>query len=476
MSTEARVLPGSETALNAKVFDVIIEAGLVFLIVFTPFAFGTVEVWAYTVMEMTVLLLVAVWLLKMILVDGGLRIPETPVNTPVILFICLVLFQMLSLPEALLKIISPGAQSVYSETGRALNMGGAATAGGTVSLNAYATGVELVKIFSYLGVFFLIGGNITSKRQVKRLLTVVIVTGFAVALFGLIQNLTWNGRLYWTRELTQGGNPFGPFVNKNNFAGYIVMIIPLSLGMFLAKRDNGMKALFGFMAVVMASALFLSLSRGGMFAFIGAIAVMGGLLFTAKYEGGYKRGLLLFGAFLVPLILYLLYIGIDPVVDRLATLGDKETYLREGRWAVWGATASIVGDYPIFGSGLDTFEAVFPAYQPLEASNVRWRDAHNDYLQFTAETGTAGVVIALTFFGLIFKNAFSALGSLRGGAHNYFLIGLISSVVGFLLSIIFTFNTHIPANAMLFVVILAMVVKMSDSKIKRTKREEKVFL
>jgi O-antigen ligase len=232
----------------------------------------------------------------------------------------------------------------------------------------------------------------------------------------------------------------------------------------MMRKDKAVKMLFGFMAVVMATALFLSLSRSGIFAFLGAMAFMGFLILLTRFEGGSKKGVLIIGSFLVALFVYLVYIGIDPVIDRLATLKEKETYLQEERWVVWNTTAEIVRDYPLVGTGLDTFESVFPRYQPLEVSGHRWLDAHNDYLQFVAETGIVGSLMALTFFMLFFKRAFSSLNSPEPRTQNYLLIGLLSSVVGFLLSIIFTFNTHIPANALLFVFILGMIMKLSMVK------------
>jgi O-antigen ligase len=447
-------------------YNAVIETGLIFLIVFTPFAFGAVHIWAYTIMELTVLFLVCLWLIKMIVTEGRIRIPRTPLNITIILFICLILFQLIPLPETILKIISPNTQQLYTETYGAINPNQldnhpTVQLNNTISLNPYVTRAELLKMLSYIGVFFLIIGNITTREQKNRLLTAIIATGFLLSVFGLIQHFTWNGKIYWFRELTHGGSPFGSFINKNNFAGYITLIIPIALGTLMMRKDRGVKMLFGFMAVVMATALFLSLSRSGIFAFLGAMAFMGFLILFTRFEGGSKKGILIIGGFLVALFVYLVYIGIDPVIDRLATLKEKETYLQEERWVVWNTTAEIVRDYPLAGTGLDTFESVFPRYQPLEVSGHRWLDAHNDYLQFLAETGIVGSIIALTFFILFFKKAFSSLNRPEPGTQDYLLIGLLASVVGFLLSIIFTFNTHIPANALLFVFILGMSVELT---------------
>ena len=53
-------------AINAKnsVPDKIIEYGLIFLIIFTPLAFGSVHVWAYTIVEVVVLLLLLILAVK----------------------------------------------------------------------------------------------------------------------------------------------------------------------------------------------------------------------------------------------------------------------------------------------------------------------------------------------------------------------------------------------------------------------------
>ncbi|MBI5644141.1 MAG: O-antigen ligase family protein [Deltaproteobacteria bacterium] len=447
-----------------NILDALVEAGLIFLIVFTPFAFGAVEMWAYTVMELTVLLLVAAWVIRM-MVDGEIKIPRTHLNVPILLFICLILLQITPLPEAVLKVISPAAQDVYTGTYRAVNAGHhtAVRLSNTISLDTYATKRGLLKILTYTGGFFLVIGNITTGKQKNRLLAAITAAGFLLSVFGLIQHFTWNGKVYWFRDLTHGGSPFGPFVNKNNFAGYINLIIPVSLAMVMTERERSKKLLFAFMTVVMAVALFLSLSRGGMLAFSGAMASMGILLMLTGYEGGYKKGFAVIGVFLILLLLYLIYTGIDPVMDRIASLAEKETYLRQRRWTVWSAAAGIIRDYPLTGTGLDTFEAVFPGYQPLEASGLRWLDAHNDYIQFMAETGITGVLIALTFFGLLFKRAFSSLNNPKGGTRKYLPIGLLSAMVAFLLSIISTSNIHVPADALLFSIILAMGVKLSAS-------------
>jgi len=441
-------------------FSTVIETGLILLIVFTTLALGGVHIWAYTLMELTVLLLVAIWFISMVM-NGDFRIPKTPLNIPILLFICLILFQLIPLPDAILNLLSPNTQRLYRETLDTLKL--PIELSNTISLNPYVTKMGLLKIMAYTGVFFLIVANITTHRQVRMFLTIIVITGFFISLFGLIQRFTWNGKIYWFIEFTPGAGPFGPFIYRNNFAAYIDLILPISLGLFMSERDRGKRILLGFMGVIMAVAVFFSLSRGGVIAFTGGMAFMGMLLLLNTSKGGYRRWWLILGGFLIAVLLYLIYLGIDPVIERLATLTDEELFLKEHRPIVWDATMKVVQDYPLLGTGLDTFETVFPRYQPLRVSSVRWDYAHNDYIQFMTETGIIGSLIGIIFFALLFKNVFTALNKSESITQNYLLIALLSSVVAFMLSIIFDFHTHIPADALLFTTLLGILVKLSSS-------------
>ena len=132
------------------VFDRIIEYGIIFLIVFTPLAFGSVHPWAYSTMELTICFLVMIWALKQIIKILGLcsapacrtgreytstgrnskstinnqqssiynrfGLVKTPMNIPIVLFIGLVVFQLTPLPSGILQFLSPNTHDLYRMT------------------------------------------------------------------------------------------------------------------------------------------------------------------------------------------------------------------------------------------------------------------------------------------------------------------------------------------------------------------------
>ena len=95
--------------------------------------------------------------------------------------------------------------------------------------------------------------------------------GFAVSLFAILQHFTFNGKLYWIRELQYGGIPFGPYVNRNHYAGLMELLIPpgLAIQILGAERRDQLPLVTLFTLLPIGS-LFLSASRGGIISFAGS--------------------------------------------------------------------------------------------------------------------------------------------------------------------------------------------------------------
>src|SRR5262249_33557476 len=86
--------------------DLTIQGGLLFLIIFTPLAFGSVYPWGIALMEGTVLLMALAWVFKLLHTER-LRLVRTPFNLPILLFLGLMVLQLLPLPPLILYFVSP---------------------------------------------------------------------------------------------------------------------------------------------------------------------------------------------------------------------------------------------------------------------------------------------------------------------------------------------------------------------------------
>lgn len=477
---------------GARWWEVLIEWGTVFLVVFAPLAFGAVETWAWSILVAGCLVLaVAERCHRRSLPEASGSGPPRQLARYIllafgILFVFEPLLQLVPLPAFWIDALRPsqslgGRSAVLTawEVGRSWE---------TISLYPALTASEAVKLAAYALLF----GTLVNYRPasgsrqafVTRLSTAVIVTGFAVSVIGILQKYSWQGKIYGLRSI-RFGTPFGPFVNRNHFAGFIIMVIPLALGMLLSHparwsvgEGNGFKdrlarsdprrLLLAFMIFLMAVALLLSLSRGGIAA--GLIGVVFFIVLARRYRllSARKAGMVLAGAIIL-LAAVLVYFGPGPLVQRfeaaVAGKGDKDV-----RATLWGDTVRIYRDFPVLGTGLGTFPRIYPHYKSF-IWKIPYTHAENDYLQAAAELGAWGWVSLAGFFLAFFWLVLAWKPGRREGAvpdsghppsggwkisRRALVAGGSAGVLALLLQSAVSFNFSIPANALLLVVLLAL--------------------
>ncbi|WP_198265041.1 O-antigen ligase family protein [sulfur-oxidizing endosymbiont of Gigantopelta aegis] len=145
------------------------------------------------------------------------------------------------------------------------------------------------------------------------------------------------------------------------------------------------------------------------------------------------------------------WFGIDNVAQRLEnTSASKET-----RDEVVRDTITMIKDYPLTGTGGGTYDISFLRYRGDDISGF-YNHAHNDYVQFMAEYGLVGMTLLSL---LVLSCLFSALFAMRKRNHRLLKGMAFSSAMGILALLIHSmvdFNLQIPANAALFVVLLAV--------------------
>ncbi len=266
----------------------------------------------------------------------------------------------------------------------------------------------------------------------------------------------------------------GTYINYSHFAGLIEMILPFALaGAFyqvsiLAVRDpenldqpgtfRGREELPKLAMCILLTALFLvalvfSESRTGLIAaFLSALSM---IVLMVKSGGKRASTLLLLVAFLAPALSLIFWIGPEPVIARFEKLVGQNVSVHENRVAIWRDTLHLIGTHPWAGTGLETFAVVYPSVQ--SAFPGQFVDhAHNDYLEFASE---CGIPATLILFGAIFYvTALSVRSYRRRNSHlqRAIALGCFGSLIAILLHSLTDFNLHIPANALVFAVVLGV--------------------
>jgi O-antigen ligase len=282
----------------------------------------------------------------------------------------------------------------------------------------------------------------------RGLLWFLMSLGFFVSVFGILQHLTFNGKLYWFRVMRYGGYPFGPYVNRNHFAGFAEILIPVALvPLVLGKVRRERLFLAGLFAIVPIVALLLSASRGGIVSFALQMVILFSLLLVRRLQSRY---MLVGGVLVLCAILAVSWIGVRQVLQRFSDYQALDVSAGK-RGSMSHDTWRIFLDHPTMGTGLGTLQMVFPPYESLYDAKVV-NHAHNDYVEALAETGVVGGICCLWFLAVLFVESVKGLkdlGSSFGAALN--LSGLVGCC-GLLVHSLVDFNLHIPANALLFFV------------------------
>jgi O-antigen ligase len=335
-----------------------------------------------------------------------------------------------------------------------------------ISASPFHTHEEFTLLLADVLVVFLTAQTFRTLADWRVFVWFVMIFGFLVTVFGILQHLTFNGKLYWFREMHYGGMPFGPYVNRNHFAGFAELFIPLALvPLMLGKVRRERLVVVGLFAAVSIGGIFLAASRGGIISLLVEVTVIIVWMSARQMD---TRQVLAGIAVLGAAVLMVSWLGVKEISQRFS--GMKAMEVASGkRAAMRRDTWRIFLDHPLLGTGLGTLQIVYPPYDSLYDGRVV-NHAHNDYLEALAETGIAGGLCCGLFLGLLFFHAIRQINvesSTFGAILN--LSGLVGCI-GFLTHSFADFNLHLPANGLLFL----LIATLATSPINTSKRRSKV--
>ena len=412
-------------------------------------------------------------------------VPLGPLAIPGAALLALILLQLLPLPAPLVNLLSPRR----AELSRV-------PAGSFVPLTV--SEIDTRRGLAFAATAWLIhlvaGAVLDRSAAARRIRALVAGLGAVLGLVALVQRTSGTSRLLGlVPPIEYDGHSvaMGPFVNRNHFAGYMLMATCLALGLLVKnatayvrragsrtnmrrwlvnlQSDAGTAFLYSLLAAVATvGSLLAANSRAGLVAFVVALVVA---LIWGRAGGR--------GAVWVPLGLIAVVafgmLGLEQLAPRWQRLSQEAP----GRLIVWRASIEGMRGLWLTGSGFNTFASAVSRtsawalpkgatpwqdpeetsvtqnpqmafFSPPGAPGLGWyREAHSDFLQLLVEVGVPGLLIVLAgirrLFSVVRKDPF-----------------LAAALLGVLLHELVDFDLQVPAVAVLFAVVAAMPPTSAD--------------
>ncbi len=290
------------------------------------------------------------------------------------------------------------------------------------SINVTGSFRDLAIHLAGIGFLVVLVNNIKTKEDFNKLVTIIVIAGTLVALYGLYQYVA--GVAMEDKWLDKANNPdvtkraYSVFGNPNILAEYLIMLIPISVSLFWYSKKLSKKVIFLGTSLILVLTLVLTFSRGGWVGF-----AFSGLIFVLLVE---KRLLLS----IIPLGLGAIYLLPQSIINRILSIGNLADTSNDYRIRMWTITLNIIRDYWVAGVGLGyiPFKQTFETY----IRTMPTYHAHNTYLEIAAEMGIPGLVVFLMFIFILYKYA---IKKLIDGKDNYIKImaaGVLSGIGGLL--------------------------------------------
>jgi O-antigen ligase len=413
------VLAGGADQPQNRLWDVS-RVLLLSLLIAAPFFFGAVEPWAWGALVIGAALLLLLWALGC-LRAGNVRLTLSPLYIPL-----------------LGVLLLAGIQFWFG-----------------LSMDRIGTREAMIKLIGYAIIFFATQQLYASTTARAWQLTgaAVAVFMFLMAVFAIVQFFASPGLLYGVIP-GDSASTFGPYVNRGNYAGLMEMLIPIVVTFACSLRWRHPAKLFLLFVVFTALvSVFLSGSRAGLISLAVEFAIIG---LVILFAGAEHKHILVAGILVTALAVGFFY-WLDPgdVWDRWKQMANQPELALGNRQKIAEDSLRMCHDHLVLGVGLGAFEVAYTPYQSI-VTDLTIDYAHDDYVQFMAETGIWGWILAPLAITIFFMLSFRHLRKRLRQQSGWLQFGAAVGVCGLLVHSISEFNLHIPANAAWFSFVAAL--------------------
>ena len=301
--------------------------------------------------------------------------------------------------------------------------------------------------------------------RLRRLLWVLIISGGLLGLEGIAQRLSDSPKLLFLvkPEIHQSAlTQFASYAYRANAAQYFNLLWPVALGFWsLMHRSGRSKSITRHIlllgALIMAACPIISTARGAAIVDAAMLLAAALLLVIVVFFFNYIRCRASSAAWVIFFLVGALALGMGLGWNQLRPrLGDLSRGI-DKREQLYERAHLIARDYPLFGTGPGTFDRVFQLYRI--ATDVYWpAQLHNDWLETRLTFGWIGSALIALALSTVFLRGFLP-GGIRIGTHFILLMWL--ALAGCLVQARWDFPLQVYSILFLFLVWCAVLLNLS---------------
>lgn len=305
--------------------------------------------------------------------------------------------------------------------------------------------------FIFIMFYFAIINTITTRAQIYGLLRLFVISGFAVAVYGIMQYaFGWTTSNAWIDEEMfeeETMRVYSTLGNPNVLGEYLLLVLPAAAAFFLKDKAKKLsKWVYLAITGIIFLCLILTQSRGCWLGFMVSTA-----LFVTFHEGRWW-------AFL-PLVLCILpFVIPETIVERLMSVGNMEDSSTSYRVYIWMGVFGMLRYYLAGGIGMGegAFREVYPffSYNAIVAPH-----SHNTYLQLLVEGGLPALISFIAVIVVFFKGAHSVYKMRnKKSCHSTMILALCAGVCGFLFQSLFDYTFYNYRVMAVFFMVIGMTM------------------
>lgn len=297
--------------------------------------------------------------------------------------------QLIPLPLGVIRLISPKEYELLSAINGVYNNIISPIRFYTLSIEPYINLEYLLRIIVLFFVFL-----IASQREFTEsmiLLKAIALSAAIIVLYGFIEGLlNFSTFFSYNIHLTNEGILPSVFKNTNHQAGFLGIAAFSSMALYYSVHYRYEKIFYLFCSILSAIGVFITLSRGGIVAFVASLIFLVSLMNRDRFN--IKRSYLLYAGIIIA-ISTAFYLAYQEIISELSTLTDAERMQNE-KYRLVLNSLGLFKDFLIVGVGKGGFETIFNVYRE-DNSFVSFSQMENQLFQQLADYGVLYFVIVL---------------------------------------------------------------------------------